>query len=364
MITRSRPVVHVSPVLFGNDGIFGGGERYALELAKAMAQRVPTKLVAFGNRRMRQQVGELSIEVVGNLMRGRRFTGNPFSPSMLGPLAKSRIIHCHQPHTLSASFALLAAKVLRRRVYATTLGGGGLSLYRLANVDGWFHKHLHISDFSKSVSGHQETCKADVILGGVDTERFSPDQNRTCNGRVLFVGRLLSHKGIDYLIQAIDSRTPLDIVGRRFPHDGGYYELLCKLATDKPIAFHEDFEDDELIETYRHALCVVLPSVYDNVMGGHTPVPELLGQTLLEGMACGIPAICTRVGAMPEVVEDGVTGFVVPPNDPIALREKILWLKENPTVARQMGDAARQRVLEHFTWDHVVDRCLEAYDNA
>ena len=52
-------------------------------------------------------------------------------------------------------------------------------------------------------------------------------------------------------------------------------------------------------------------------------MPELLGQTLIEGMACGTPAICTDVASMPEVVEDGVTGFVVPPNDPAYLGAKL-----------------------------------------
>ena len=56
-------------------------------------------------------------------------------------------------------------------------------------------------------------------------------------------------------------------------------------------------------------------------MYGHeSKVPELLGQTLLEGMACGALAICTAVASMPEVVTDGETGFVVPPNDPAAMR--------------------------------------------
>ena len=88
---------------------------------------------------------------------------------------------------------------------------------------------------------------------------------------------------------------------------------------------------------------------------------ELLGQTLLEGMACGAPAIATDVCSLPEVVEDGVTGFIVPPNDPTALGEKIRWLRLHPAEARRMGEAARQRVLESFTWDRVVQNCFEAY---
>ena len=85
-------------------------------------------------------------------------------------------------------------------------------------------------------------------------------------------------------------------------------------------------------------LCVVLPSVYRSA-AGETKVPELLGQTLLEGMACGLPAVCTRVASMPEVVDDGVTGFVVPPNDPTALGER-LAVASRRTVRRPPNSVA------------------------
>jgi glycosyltransferase involved in cell wall biosynthesis len=64
---------------------------------------------------------------------------------------------------------------------------------------------------------------------------------------------------------------------------------------------------------------------------------------------------------MPEIVEDGVTGFVVPPNDPVALRERLVWLVDHPIDAERIGAAARRRVLERFTWPAVVDRCLTIY---
>jgi glycosyltransferase involved in cell wall biosynthesis len=137
--------------------------------------------------------------------------------------------------------------------------------------------------------------------------------------------------------------------------------LLAKLAAGKPVRFRPDCDDAELVRAYRRAACVVLPSVYRTALGGETRVPELLGQTLLEGMACGAPGLCTAVGSMPEVVADGVTGFVVPPNDPAALRAKLEWLRDHPSDAARMGRAGRERVLAAFTWPAVVRRCLDAY---
>ena len=102
--------------------------------------------------------------------------------------------------------------------------------------------------------------------------------------------------------------------------------------------------------------------MYVDRYGVEDRVPELLGLVLLEAMACGAPAICTNVASMPEVVVDGVTGFIVPPNDVEALRERLVWIRDHPERAREMGIAGRQRVLNGFTWRAVAERCLAAYD--
>jgi glycosyltransferase involved in cell wall biosynthesis len=128
------------------------------------------------------------------------------------------------------------------------------------------------------------------------------------------------------------------------------------------VAFLHETSDDQLVEEYRRALCVVLPSVYTTPDGAHTLVPELLGQTLLEGMACARPVICTDVASMPEVVVHGENGFVVPPNDPPAIAAAIAALRADPQLAERFGQAGRRRVLDRFRWEQVVDRCLEAYE--
>jgi glycosyltransferase involved in cell wall biosynthesis len=153
--------------------------------------------------------------------------------------------------------------------------------------------------------------------------------------------------------------APLVIAGPA--PDARYLAALRRIASGKRVTFIHDCSDDALIELYRRALCVVLPSVYRTMYGNETRVPELLGQTLLEGMACGAPVICTNVASMPEIVEHGLNGFIVPPNDAVALGEKIRWLIANPERAPEMGSAGRRRVLEKFTWPQVVERCLEAY---
>jgi glycosyltransferase involved in cell wall biosynthesis len=175
----------------------------------------------------------------------------------------------------------------------------------------------------------------------------------------VFVGRLLPHKGIDDLVKGLPDGMTLEVIGR--PYHDRYFADLKRLAIGKRVVFRHDCDDADIVSAYRRATCVVLPSVYRDCYGGETTIPELLGQTLLEAMACRTPAICTDVASMPEIVEDGVTGFVVAPNRPDLMRQKLEWLRDHPLQAEAMGMASHARVENLFTWPRVVERCLEAY---
>jgi len=352
-------VVHIVPATFGDGGVLGGGERYALELARYMADVVPTTLVSFADKSREETVGRLKVRVLGKPwhVRGNKF--NPFKLALIREVLRADIVHCHQQHIVASSVAALTCRLTGRKVFVSDLGGGGWDISSYISTDRWYHGHLHISQYSRKVFGHEGKPWAHVIYGGIDTEKFSPDPATRLENNVLFVGRLMPHKGVNDLVNAVPADMPLELVGQ--PYHKEFYADLKKLAAGKQVTFRHDFTDMELVQAYRKCLCIVLPSVYRNLYGEESKVPELLGQTLLEGMACGQPAICTAVASMPEVVEDGVTGFVVPPNNPEALREKLVWLRGHPAEAAQMGQAARQRVLEKFTWPTVVQKCLWIY---
>ena len=350
-------IVHLVPAPFDpRDGVMGGAERYAFELARHMATRVETRLVTFGDAARRERLGPLDVHVLeGCHVRGER--SNPIAASLPRSLRGAAVVHCHQQHVLASSVAAVLSRMTGRRVFVTDLGGGGFDVSSFVSTDRWFHGHLHISEYSRRVSGHEGSRSARVIFGGVDTRRFSP--GGLPGDGVLFVGRILPHKGIHDLIDALDPHTPLTILGRAL--DEAYLALLHDRAKGKRVTFVHDADDARLVEEYRRAACVVLPSVYTTPDGRTTRIPELLGQTLLEAMACGRPVVCTDVASMPEVVVSGVHGLVVPPADPEALRHAITTLRQDRAMAAAMGRAGRHRVLERFQWDHVVDRCLEAY---
>jgi glycosyltransferase involved in cell wall biosynthesis len=338
----------------------GGAERYALELARYMADEVPTSLVCFGgDQDAHETIGQLNVHVIGKPWCVRGQSTNPMSLRLWKDVQNAQIVHCHQQHILASSFAAAACRLTGRRVFVSDLGGGGWDVSSYISTDRWYHGHLHISEYSRSVFGHAGRKWAHVILGGVDTEKFSPNPAVQRRPRVLFVGRLMPHKGINYLVEALPPDLELELIGQ--PYDRQFVEDLKRLAQGKRVIFRSDCDDEALVEAYRSALCVVLPSVYETMYGVKSNVPELLGQTLLEGMACSAPAICTNVASMPEVVENGVTGFVVRSNDPSALREKLLWLRDRPEQAHAMGEAGHSRVLKLFTWPAVVRRCLDIY---
>jgi glycosyltransferase involved in cell wall biosynthesis len=353
-------VLHIVPAMFGAEGgLFGGAERYAMELARHTAAITPTTLATFGDTPRQESMGRLRVRVLGPswYVRGQRT--NPVHPGLLHLIAASDVVHCHQQHVLASSLTALACRCMRRRVFVSELGGGGWDISAYLSTDPWYHGHLHISNYSRAVFGHAGNSRAEIIFGGVDTDKFCPDRSVPRTGAVLFVGRLLPHKGINDLLAAVPADLPVELLGRGY--HARYLSDLHQLAAGKRVRFRHDCNDTDLVEAYRAASCVVLPSVYRDMYGQETRIPELLGQTLLESMACGTPVICTKVGGMPEIVEDGITGFVVPPNDPAALREKLLWVRGHPLEAQAMGDAARRRVLEKFTWPAVARRCLTIY---
>jgi len=351
-------VAHLVPALFGATGVVGGAERYVYELARHMATQVPTTLVTFGDADRQSTDGALSIRVVRTTWEVRGQRANPMALAAIREACRHDVVHCHQQHILATSLTAIAARLRHRRVYCSDLGGGGWDLSAYVSTDRLFHGHLHISKYSRHVFGHDALPSARVIYGGVDTARFAPGQEAR-DVDCLFVGRLLPHKGVDALIEAVPPDATTYIVGPA--PDARYLSDLQALARDTRVRFVHDADDAALARFYRRARIVVLPSLYRDRYGAKTRVPELLGQTLLEGMASGAATVCTDVASLPEIVVDGVTGRVVPPNDVGRLRDTLAHMLGRPEETERMGGAGRDRVLAEFTWRAVVDRCLDAY---
>jgi alpha-maltose-1-phosphate synthase len=351
-------VAVVYPTPFGDAGLYGGGERYAVELARALSRRAPTRLVTFGERPGRRVEAGLETRTYRPLLYLRGARNNPLSLRFLAALADVDVIHCVCWNTLPTDLAVLAGRALGKGVFVTDVGGGAsLTLQRFLPVGELVDRYLLIAAQGGG-SFARYRSRWSILYAGVDLERYRPDPERRRRG-VLFVGRLLPHKGIDTLLAAVGPEVPLRIVGR--PYHAGYFALLQRLAQGKDVTFVTDASDADVVREYQSCAVAVLPSVYDTVYGDHTDLPELLGFTAMEAMACGAPTICTAVGGLPEVAVDGETGYLVPPSDPQTLGDRIARILANPELAARLGAAARRRMAAEFTWDRVADRCFAAY---
>jgi glycosyltransferase involved in cell wall biosynthesis len=353
-------VTHVTPALFGPNGMFGGGERYPLELAKAMSKLTPTRLISFADEPRTFALDQLQVQLYKARHHAWHGELNPVSLGYLADLfARSGVLHAHQYECLPTNLALVAGRLRHRLVFCTDHGGRSRHAGNKLHLDTLLAQFLPVSEFSRATLP-QLTGPHQVIYGGVDPARFHPDDTERTH-KVVFVGRLLPHKGIDVLIKAMPADVLLEVYGRS--SDPRYLHGLHLLAAAKRVTFHHEASDDDIVAAYRSARIVVLPSVLQTTYGQAAPRSELLGLTLLESMACATPVICTSVGGMPEIVRDGETGLVVAPGDVEQLRAAIGSLLGQPKRWSAMSADAAEWVRSGFTWRHIAERCLAQYDH-
>jgi glycosyltransferase involved in cell wall biosynthesis len=198
------------------------------------------------------------------------------------------------------------------------------------------------SSFTKKtlIENGTSSDQISVIPYGVDTNRFTPDSRRRSPSgaklQLLFVGRINQRKGIKYLLEAmrlLDSReVHLTVCGRVV--DG--LELFRSFGGQVDV--RPSVSAAELVAAYQAADMFVFPSV-----------AEGFGQVLLEALACGLPVLSTTSTAAPDLIEDGVQGFIVPPRRPDLIADRIEWALAHRGEVAAMGERARQQA-ERFTW--------------
>lgn len=195
-----------------------------------------------------------------------------------------------------------------------------------------------------------------VIYNGMDASLFYPLRGvRKQKNSLIFVGNVEDRKkGIIYLLKAMTltrHKVFLTIVDGGAPNRSTVPHLIDKLGLNGRVAFTGKIPIDRLIQLYARSEIAVLPSLYEG-----------FGFPAAEAMACELPVITTTAGALPEVVGDHMkTGYLVPPRDAAAIAEGIDFLLENPGLRRQMGVAARKRVLRLFTWENAAKDLVKCY---
>jgi len=206
-----------------------------------------------------------------------------------------------------------------------------------------------------------------VIRNGIDSAEYAPDPGTAVLDRygvdparpaVIFVGRITRQKGVPVLLRAAASLAAeaqlVLLAGQPDTPElaGEVTGLVTSLQQTRSgvIWIPEMLPKREVIQLLSHATVFVCPSLY-----------EPLGIVNLEAMACGTAVVGSQVGGIPEVVVDGETGLLVPPDDPAALAAALNALLLDPARAAAMGAAGRKRAVAEFGWDTIAAQTAELY---
>ncbi len=209
---------------------------------------------------------------------------------------------------------------------------------------------------STYLSARKDRCR--IVVLSVDPEPFENAEPLVPKGEkpvVLFVGKHRYYKGLDDLIRAVAGLDVHLLIGGEGPLRKDLEHLVFKLGLERQAQFVGEVADADLPGLYASADIFVLPA---------NSRAEAFGIVLLEAMASGLPCVTTELGTGTSyVVQDGITGLVVPPRTPEALRSAIEILMSDPVLRRRFGQAGRERVRTVFTPERLHKQVMEIYDD-
>ena len=193
----------------------------------------------------------------------------------------------------------------------------------------------------------------DVLTSGVDTARFAaPEENDSERANVaLFVGRLAPQKNAMSLLEAWKQVNAQGLYRLLIAGSGPLRPSLDKyVARERLLGVEFLGQCDDMPAVYRRGAVFVLPSL-----------SEGCPNALVEAMACGLCPVVTRIGGNVDVVEDGLNGLVVAPDDPARLAMALSSALESAPMRKRLGKAARAFVIAHHDIDKLAERYLEIF---
>lgn len=206
--------------------------------------------------------------------------------------------------------------------------------------------------FNRKVAENQgyDPAKLVVIPHGNYSfyERYKREEVQS-RRMVLFWGRIRPYKGVETLIDSV-SFLPQDVEVVIAGEGAGIYQSA--VAQAGRIKLIDRFLTDEEIAVLCQECSVVVTPYIEATQSGIVPVAYAFSK----------PVVATRVGALPDQVEDGVTGFLVPPNEPRALAEAVTKVLNDPVMAERMGSAGYRKSHTDMSWDNITKTVVSAYD--
>jgi D-inositol-3-phosphate glycosyltransferase len=248
-----------------------------------------------------------------------------------------------------------------------------------ATIDSLMAPNLLAADRVIAVSPHvaAQLCELGVdaarvrtIRSGVDVEQYQPGDRRAARVSLrlplqapvlLFVGNLEPRKQVDVLLHAFAALVQ-ELKGARLVLIGSgasagaldqtdaLHQLARELGLREAVVFAGRVDDRALLEYYAAADVFVLPSS-----------SEAQGIVALEAMACGLTVIASAVGGLVGTIEDGRTGFLVPPGDASTLAERLREVLSDAERRNAIGAAAREAVVRDFSWSNTIAATIDVY---
>jgi glycosyltransferase involved in cell wall biosynthesis len=302
------------------------------------------------------------------------------------------LIHSHHAHMSDVLYKLREVRVPSVTTIHTTIKGqresidaSGLPFDKLAPSEKWqvllYRPLLHFERYSlercqnfitvshwmmKLLLETYPNISRDIttIYNGIDPLRYSPNKaNEELTAIedinepiVLFSSRLTTAKGAHFLINAIpkilNENSDVHFVFVGAGDEGPWISLLKKHGVHpKHYSFLGYLDYDDLPILYGRAMIYLLPTLYEN-----------FPFRMIEAMSCGTPVIGSRVSAIPEAIEDGENGLLIPPKNEDAIAKAVLLLLDDEGYTKRLGKNARTTVLDKFSWDNIIKSLIEKYD--
>ena len=281
------------------------------------------------------------------------------------------LVHLHTASGVSfyrKSACFFIAKLFRKKTVVHIHGGGFIDFYGRSNpmvrslvrqvLDHADHIIVLSESFRSAMLSITKNRNLSVVYNPIRVMDFacsrSPDP--AASPKLLFMGDVIERKGIGELIGAmriVTDRIPqatLQIFGK------GRLDFYRQMAAEQGVAgavtFGGFISGPEKIEAYRSSSLFLLPSYVEG-----------MPMVIVEAMAAGLPVVATTAGGIPEIVEEGINGFLVPPRDTEALADRILRILSNPGLLGAMSDANARKARDVFDIDTIAPKICRIYDD-
>lgn len=366
MPPNNRPLILVFSAFY--DPWMSGAERFVKEVVERLSSRYHFVIfTARLSRRVPARESRRGFEIV-RLGVGHQL--DKWFYLLLAPVASIfyRPTLIHAVMESYAGVALLLAKVFHPRLpRLLTLQSGDLDEKAArGKIPCWLWRLVHSAPTAvTAISGFLADRARDlgvperrlrVIPNGVDLKRYLPrEEKEVVSSRLICVARLSREKGLADLIKAFalihaqNRQARLVLVGDG-PERERLEEMVRKSGLAAAVSFRGALPHDEALKEMRAAEIFVCPSL-----------AEGLGIVFLEAQAQGIPVIGTRVGGIPDVIQDEQTGLLTPPNNPEALAAAIDRLMRDSVLQKLLSRQALERV-KRFDWEIIVRELADFYE--